>query len=424
MRFVVYKHSLVLGDNNIVTKQFIVLKHDDGNLQFTDFHRYVKSTSRIKSISDDGNKRFSYVVKFLNFIFGTSGLKSIDQLTLEMVREFFTLYGLSQLPGDREKRKKSTVEKCVNAVLDFLTLYLSEREGKAKLKAEELYSTTTFTNSRGRVIKRKEPNFEIYVNDSNTEKAIFRDMPNSAFEMLFSHIAHYHKDLLMVVALGAFVGLRPSEACNVRREDSPLGPGILFHQSDGQVFKIEIDLRKEIPLRSNLKPTGRIKKERLQAVPYIFLEVFLDTYNDYITYLEGKKYEKDYGPLNLNRRGKALSYDVYYQRFRKIIREEMIPIFLKSDDAEVVFFGQLLQEHNISPHIFRHWYTTQLVLSGVSEISELMSARGDKSPESAWVYLQNKGEIAKQYGQVNNGVFDYMNWRANELFGDKLDRKI
>ena len=338
MRFVVYKHSLVLGDNNIVTKQFIVLKHDDGNLQFTDFHRYVKSTSRIKSISDDGNKRFSYVVKFLNFIFGTSGLKSIDQLTLEMVREFFTLYGLSQLPGDRGKRKKSTVEKCVNAVLDFLTLYLSEREGKAKLKAEELYATTTFTNSRGRVIKRKEPNFEIYVDDSNTEKAIFRDMPNSAFEMLFSHIAHYHKDLLMVIALGAFVGLRPSEACNVRREDSPLGPGILFHQSDGQVFKIEIDLRKEIPLRSDLKPTGRIKKERLQAVPYIFLEVFLDTYNDYMSYLEGKKYEKDYGPLNLNRRGKALSYDVYYQRFRKIIREEMIPIFLKSDDAEVVFF--------------------------------------------------------------------------------------
>ena len=417
MKFVVYKHSLVLGDNNIVTKQFIVLKHDDGNLQFTDFHQYVKSTSRIKSISDDGNKRFSYVVKFLNFIFGTLGLKSVDQVTLEMVREFFTLYGLSQLPGDSGKRKKSTVEKCVNAVLDFLTLYLSEREGKAKLKAEELYTTTTFTNSRGRVIKRKEPNFEIYVDDSNTEKAIFRDMPNRAFEMLFSHIAHYHKDLLMVVALGAFVGLRPSEACNVRREDSPLGPGILFHQSDGQVFKIEIDLRKEIPLRSDLKPTGRIKKERLQAVPYIFLEVFLDTYNDYMTYLEGKKYEKDYGPLNLNRRGIALSYDVYYQRFRKIIREEMIPIFLKSDDAEVVFFGQLLQEHNISPHIFRHWYTTQLVLSGVSEISELMSARGDKSPESAWVYLQNKGEIAKQYGQVNNGVFDYMNWRADDLFG-------
>ncbi len=56
-----------------------------------------------------------------------------------------------------------------------------------------------------------------------------------------------------------------------------------------------------------------------------------------MSYLEGKRYESDYGPLNLNKQGKALSYDVYYQRFRKIIREEMIPIFLKSDDPEVVF---------------------------------------------------------------------------------------
>ena len=32
-----------------------------------------------------------------------------------------------------EDLKKSTVEKCVNAVLDFLTLYLNERKGKVKL---------------------------------------------------------------------------------------------------------------------------------------------------------------------------------------------------------------------------------------------------------------------------------------------------
>lgn len=323
------------------------------------------------------------------------------------------------MPNDSQHRKKRTVEICVNAILDFLTLYLNERKNKAVLSPKELYLTTTYTNKRGRVVKRKEPNFEIYVDDSLTEKAIFRDMPNSAFEMLFSHIANYHKDLLMVVALGAFVGLRPSEACNVRREDSTLGPGILFHKTYGETFKVEIDLRKEIPLRSDLKPTGRIKKERMQAVPFIFLEVFLEAYNDYMKYLEGKKYEKDYGPLNLNKQGKALTYDVYYQRFRTIIREEMIPIFLNADDEEVVFFGHLLQEHNISPHIFRHWYTTQLVLSGVNEISELMSARGDKSPESAWLYLQNKGEIAKQYGQVNDGVFDYMQWRANNLYSQE-----
>lgn len=418
MKFISYKHTLILGDNHLVTKQFIALKAPDGNLQFTDFHRYVKSASKIKSISDDGNKRFAYVIKFLNYVFGVKRITSLDQLSLDMIKDFLMNYGLGTLPGDTRHRKKSTVEICVNTILDFLTLYLKERKGKAILSPSALYETTSYTNKRGRLIKRKEPKFDVYVDDSQTEQAIFRDMPNSAFEMLFAHIAEYHKDLLMVVALGAFVGLRPSEACNVRREDSPLGAGILFHQSEGETFKVEIDLRREMPLRSDLKTTGRIKKERMQAVPYIFLEVFLDTYNNYMSYLEGKRYERDYGPLNLNKQGKALTYAVYYQRFRRIIREEMIPIFLKSDDAEVVFFGHLLQEHNISPHIFRHWYTTQLVLSGVSEISELMSARGDKSPDSAWVYLQNKGEIAKQYGQVNDGLFDYMSWRAENLFGD------
>ncbi len=38
----------------------------------------------------------------------------------------------------------------------------------------------------------------------------------------------------------------------------------LFSPSEDQVFKIEIDLRKEMPLRSDLKPTGRLK------VPYNF----------------------------------------------------------------------------------------------------------------------------------------------------------
>ena len=95
-----------------------------------------------------------------------------------------------------------------------------------------------------------------------------------------------------------------------------------------------------------------------------------------MSYLEGKRYERDYGPLSLNKQGKALSYDVYYQRFRKIIREEMIPIFLKSDDPEVVFLVNSCKKIIFHPISLGHWYTTQLVLSGVNEVSELMSARG------------------------------------------------
>ena len=64
MKFVVYKHSLVLGDNNIVTKQLIALKHDDGTLQFTDFHRYVKSATKINTILDDGTNDFHTLLSF------------------------------------------------------------------------------------------------------------------------------------------------------------------------------------------------------------------------------------------------------------------------------------------------------------------------------------------------------------------------
>ena len=49
------------------------------------------------------------------------------------------LYGLGQLPEDRKIERK-VQSKNVNAVLDFLTLYLNERKGKVKLKPKDLYS--------------------------------------------------------------------------------------------------------------------------------------------------------------------------------------------------------------------------------------------------------------------------------------------
>lgn len=134
-----------------------------------------------------------------------------------------------------------------------------------------------------------------------------------------------------------------------------------------------------------------------------------------MNYINGKKYEADYGPLSLNKQGKAITYDSYYGKFRNIVRNEIIPILLSDENPEVVYYGHLLLENNISPHIFRHWYSVQLVLNGYS-IHELMHARGDSSPTSALVYLQNKGELEKQYRLVNTEIFNYMNWLAEKEY--------
>lgn len=416
IKFAVYKHQLVIKDNRLITRKFIVLKNSAGIMKFTDFYRYIKPKNLlIRNITDDGNKRFDFVVKFLNYAFFTRKIATLDELNISVVKDYFNAYGQGTLPGDKSGRSKSTVEQCINSIIDFLDLMIDDRKNNCSIKTDELYKYIPYRNKRGITKKKKVPIFDVFY--INEPRQIFRDIPKNAFEMLFEQISKYHQEILMLVILSCFAGLRPSEACNVRRTDSALGPGILFESIDGEITKIQIDLRMEQCLRSDLKPTGRIKKERLQTVPLIFTDVFIDGYNDYMRYIDGQKYEKDFGALSVNKQGKAITYNSYYQKFRKIIREEMIPLYLDSEDEETVLYGHLLLENNISPHIFRHWYTVQLVLSGMDNIAELMQARGDSSPESSLIYLQNKGELEKQYRKVSNGMHDYLSWAAEKKFG-------
>lgn len=417
MRFFVYKHYLVIGDEQLICRKFICLKDDNNQIKFTNFHKYIFSKKQnIRNISNDGNNRFDFIVKFLNYIYFYKNLNSITNIKIDDIKEYLNKYGTGQLPGDIQARSKSTVEACINTILTFTENLIEDKSLNMLMTKDELYFTQSFRNYQGKLCSKKIPVFTVKYKDK--EKNIFRDMPNAAFELLFSHIYTYHKDILMLVALSAFAGLRPSEACNVRREDSELGPGLIFTYIGNKISKIEIDLRTEKCLRSDLKSTGRIKKERLATVPIFFIDAFIEVYNEYMRYLKGKKYEKKYGPLSLNISGKAITYDSYYGKFRKIIKNEIIPLFLANDNPEVVNYGRLLCEFNISPHIFRHWYTVQLVLFGVDNVAELMTARGDKNPESSLTYLKNKGALLKQYEHVNNETFDYFSWLADKEYGE------
>ncbi|MFC6254063.1 site-specific integrase [Secundilactobacillus hailunensis] len=412
-KFIVYNHALVIKDNQLINRKFIVIKFSDGQIKFTDFHKYIKSRNNtVRSISDDGNRRFDFVVKMLNYVFFNRQLSKLDNLTVPLIQDFFNLYGQGELPGDSRGRAKSTVEACISAVMDFLELFIKHRKRYCSLRIDDFYKLVPFRDKRGMTRQKKVPVFDVLY--SENRRHIFRDMPNSAFEMLFEHIAAYHKEILMLVSLSAFAGLRPAEACNVRRTDSPLGIGLIFSTYEGEVEKVQIDLRHELCLRSDLKSTGRIKKERLQTVPLMFTDAFVESYNNYMAYLTGKQYESDFGALSINKQGRALTYDSYYQKFRTIIKKEMIPKYLASGDDETVMYGHLLLENNISPHVFRHWFTVQLVLAGVDNVAELMAARGDSSPDSSLVYLQNKGELEKQYRKVSSHMFDYFSWAAQE----------
>ena len=421
--FAVYEHILIYDGDKKIKRQLIVLKDSADNIiGWTDFHKFAQSPSaRIKSIYSDSGKRCYSIAKFLNYIFWDCyHITKLSDLTAQMVCDFLNDYGLCRLPGDNKNtiRNKTTVTICVAAIIDFLTLLLKKEHG-FRMKVDDLYHYEKFFDKRTKREKsRRVPNFTIYFSDGIRQNML-RDLPEGAFQILFNEIAENHRNILMLAALSAFGGLRPSEACNVRREDSPLGPSMRFQYTNGKVSDVIIDLREEKILRSDLIDVGGIKKPREQRIYPKFLGQFMDCYTLYSSYIVGHPYEADYGALTNTRSGKAMTYKSYLNAFKTAV-QTAIPKMLACDDPKVQHYGFLLQEHSISPHIFRHWFSVHLTVDGAS-IAELMYWRGDKSPESALVYLQNKSDLVKQYYNVSSKIVDYNLWRADKKFGDNHD---
>ena len=152
------------------------------------------------------------------------------------------------------------------------------------------------------------------------------------------------------MTLSAFAGLRPSGACNVRQEISPLGSGLIIKKVNGCIQRIDIDITEEKNLRSDLKVVGLIKKERMQAVYPRFMSAFIYAYNLHKDYLSTCKYEEAYCPMSVNSHGNAMTYPNYLSIFKKMT-SELIPVLLRANDPEVVEYGHELLEHNIAPHI-------------------------------------------------------------------------
>lgn len=417
LRFSVYDHKLVYDEDHLLNRQLIVLKDEYGNIVgWTNFHKYARGgkKSLAKSLYAGPNKRCTMACLFLNYVFFDKyHIKKLTDVKANMVKDFLNDYGLCNLPGDNERthRGKETVNLCISQIIDFLDLMIQDNP-QCKMKIDDLYrKEKVFSKTKKKYFERKVPIFE--VNYRPKVKKIFRDIPEGAFQIIMNEIVTNHRNILMLAALSAFAGMRPSECCNVRREDSPLGPGIVFEVIDGEVTGVTIDISEEKNLRSDLISVGGIKKERMQKVYPAFIEAFMSCYDMYMSYIENSPCEAEYGALTNTSTGKAYTYDSYYMEFRKAVND-CIPIMLEDEDPQVVNYGHLLQENRISPHILRHWFSVKLTLYG-EDVAGLMNWRGDKSPESALTYLMDKSELEKQYEIVSDEVFNYSLWKAGKI---------
>jgi len=63
----------------------------------------------------------------------------------------------------------------------------------------------------------------------------------------------------------------------------------------------------------------------------------------------------------------------------------------------------LLYENRLGLHALRHWFSVQLVLNG-EDIGQIQYWRGDKTPESAFLYLQNKGDLVRELEDAGDAL--------------------
>lgn len=415
--FGVYNHKLVIQDSRMIIIKLIVIKSENKEIvRFTQLHKYIsigKAKASVRIDANSGNKAY-FICRMLNYILVDNSkrykISRIQDITCEHLEDFMYDYSMNHI-NDLKYPAESTVNACVYAVIDFMENYLKVHDHK-RWRQKEFYNTITYHNKKKHIYEEKRvPSFKVVYNGK--PKTIFRDMPNSVFNLILSYAATYFKEIFFMIVMSAFTGMRPSEVCNVRQEISPLGKGLFIYKKGSKVEKIRLDITEEKQLRSDLVPVGGIKKERWQEVYPRFYRSFINAYELHKEYLSKQNFEGEFCPMFVDSHGMAMTYDNYYRIFKKMINE-LKPILIKNPDQEISTYGHMLLQNNISPHIFRHWFSVKLVLYG-EDIAGLQQWRGDRSPQSANNYLKNKGELAKQLAYTNDAMFDFMLDAATDI---------
>lgn len=410
-RYAVYQHRLLAADGQTYSRPFIVIKNQFGVIvRFTTLHDYavVYAGKSFAPLQSDATAKLHYVCRMLNYVlverFSDFGADHVFEVKREMLEQFFRDY-TETLQANGEYRSQASIERCIAAITAFFRSLCRKFATQMNLKESELVTEKSVWSRRNGMISKSVPAFQ--VRGVRTSKPTFRELPTNAFRLLLNHTFRYAPDIAFAVCLQAFAGLRAGEVCNIRQEQSPLGSSLAITMIGRDVRKVEIDLTRELPMRSDGAICGRIKKERLQCVYPPFLDAFAFAYHHHKQYLSAQKYELNFCPMFVNHRGMAMTYADYANRFKRLVERHFRPALLGSGDPELRLYGQLLCENNLGLHSLRHWYSVQLVLRG-EDIAQVQYWRGDNSPESALTYLQNKGDLLKELELASNDLIEIL----------------
>ena len=322
-RYGLYFRKLTAPTGVIYERPLIVLRNEYGDIvRFTMLHYFAEpfSGKLCVPLTSSSNEKLYNVCAMLNYIFidryEQFEIDHVFRITWEAINTFFQSYAYEQ-GANGKFRSRATIEKCILNVIDFFRRLKSKYGGLVLLEPEKLYEEKTVYNRQGRQITKRAPLFQVKNIPQYTE--VFRELPTKAFQVLLNLAFRYAPDIAFAVCLQAFAGLRAGEVCNVRQEGSSFGNGLILTHMNGIVSKIEIDLTRELPMRSDGVTVGRIKRERKQCVYPPFMRAFCTAYEQHKAWLATHSLEPDYCPMFINSNGFAMTYKNYSYRFEGAI---------------------------------------------------------------------------------------------------------
>lgn len=388
-------------------------------IQLTNYHIYIGDKKKTKKLTMQNRDDVRRVCNFLNYVlfehFWQYKSNNIASIPFKAVQAYLKKYATTKNRFDDYPSAQS-VEKERSAVCHFMANLSTFRKDKRDhYYARQLKSKKSRGDNVLRVRKRNEHTYWDYEIQAEYigghEYNLIRDIPQKAIPVILRWIQLKAPDIYFAAVLQLCAGLREGEVVNVRRADSKYYNGINYTKENGKFTSFEIDLTREYLLRSDGKDIGHIKRKRTQLVYPIFLPVVQQAYETHLRLIKRTEIEDESPMFVTNYINKAtgkrmaLTKHAYCNRVINIVEKYVIPELLTSDDTELKVFAMTMNEGNWGVHAFRHWYTVQLVLNN-EDANSIAFLRGDISTKSAFTYIQNKGELMKQYTKVSNLISD------------------
>lgn len=341
----------------------------------------------------------SAVCAFLNYILQNTAVDALQDVTINIIRDFIADY---RTKPNGEYREHTGWSRGVNIVYAFLSVYWEYNHESFEFAYEpkDLYSKTNVINPRKQSVKEYKAN-KFSVKPHKSTKKKYRFLAENYLDIVIDAARKYDPMIALAIGLQAYAGLREGEIANLTRKSLSAVYGA-FNRMQGY----SINLNKPAPFAANWtgkSPFGNIKIPREQEVYSSFVDKIEVLYQEHLKVLESVGASEDAdAPLFVNKHGRPMSVKSYCQRVENLFYTHFLPalkqISMESGQwAKNAPFIEAYEAAYPGAHMFRHWFTMYLLSHEKLDPREVSRWRGDSNDNSIDDYMHVYGEMIRLY---------------------------